>query len=236
MTKSGRSPQVAIGLAFWLSVPAPLAWRLDRLCPSSAAAGLSEVCRQLGTCFAGRSGYLTLACFEPLELAVCDPVFVQGRKGELRLVGLVRPLGRADVGLAQGRAYGDRVELVLLPGEPSLGWYARTLYFSWQTSLLWVAGTLLTPQRCAEIAAELQQVLDRHGEELSSAIRPLVVRTLVAAAAVSRRLCRLPFSGVGSTGLHSDNVTTADNRTGGGTAGAGRDMAYRGVPCPTASG
>jgi len=181
---SGRVVRIAVGLVFWLALAVFAAWRLDRLGRDSPA-GLPRLARQICSYFAGRTRRLTLTCPDQVDLAVCDPVFVEQGDGELRLVGLVRRLGRDGQWLGERRAYADRVEVVLLPCAAQFGPIAQALYFNRQTSLLWVARTLLTPQRRAEIAAELQRVLDRHGDELLKAIRPLVVRTLFAAAAVA---------------------------------------------------
>jgi len=185
--KSGKTQmrtfRLAIGLLFWLNLFGFATWRIEQL-GDNQRAGRGQWAGQLWQYFTGTSRRIHAAAGEPVELAVGDPVFVRSGQRELKQVGQVRRLKYGGAWLARTRAWADEAELMLMPSAPACGPDATVIYYSREASLAWAVRTLLTEERQAAIAAELQQVFDQHGEELLNSIRPLVVQTLIEASAV----------------------------------------------------
>lgn len=109
-----------------------------------------------------------------IELGVTDPIFARHADGHLEQVGEIRAL------VASGRISSERRALVseararFYPEAAPLDAGARLVCHPSPDSLVSLMETLLTPERKAELLAELRQGLAEHQTEIITGLRPVL--------------------------------------------------------------
>jgi len=172
-----RSIRVSLGLLF---TALALWWGCDRF--ASLAAGPDEhgpnVAGDLWMYVTGRRETIQLRFSRPTRLAVGDPIFVADATERLRQVGEVAELVKDDHVLPARWGDVDTVRALIYPSAPPITDDAEIGYYSGEQSLAWVVDTLLTPDRKAEMTAELRATLEKHQAEIVSEFKPIIEDSL----------------------------------------------------------
>lgn len=183
--RGARSVRAIIGLAVWIALGAVLYWTVDQRVAGGAFG--EQVAPQIWNYWIAPRPTITLELPPNIETGVGEPLFVQESDGAVRQIGEVRGLMDDTGVLAQRHGAAPFAQVLLYTPSIQLGSDTRVTHHAAANSLPGVVETLLTPERKAELLADLAETWQLHHEEILRAFSPVIEGTLRDVVAVAKQ-------------------------------------------------
>lgn len=115
---------------------------------------------------------------EPVDVESGDPVFVRTAEGDVLQVGEIRAVCEDGKPVYTYSETAREVQVVLYPQAGPIGPASKVTLHNAPSNYTWVAETMITPEREAQITAEIESALEKHRDLIIDDLRPLLRKTL----------------------------------------------------------
>jgi len=176
-----KAARIAVGLAFWCGLLAA-PWLVAAGNDGRTQSAIKQLLASLWSSYT-HTARLQIRVPESCVLSPGDPVFVADDAGSVRQIGIVLSCRASENSFQSSKGF-RTIQAALFPSAPPLRTPITAHYFSTPDSTVWIAQSLLPPERRRQIEEELAGAFNEHREEIMKALQPTVDRSVRQALAV----------------------------------------------------